>query len=375
MVGRKERFVSDERPKVLGFPETVRLNRLVEKHRSENLETFRASLKGPFLLIDPNSSESQVFDIGAHFTGDQVVMGRDPLCGVIVTEPSVSRHHAGLNHNGRSWTLTDLRSTNGTFLGERLVPFRSVALENRTMFRIGDILFIQFLEIETLYELLEKSWKGKPVEDETHRTTINQGGPDSRRTTQRQRLTRRHTVPVNLIRQQRAQPRPMRRFIEEVREMSCKDFLKTFPHPFLMLLSVKEGLGADSSLDTQEVAGVSAPTKLSHVAFWVLASENENSCLTVGRDSDNDIVIKHPSVSRFHVRIASAPMGEAENWTIEDLGSTNGAHVDGEKVSGYANLGDQALIRLGGDCLLQFMTPLKLYEFTRLFAEYPHVDL
>jgi ABC-type multidrug transport system ATPase subunit len=54
------------------------------------------------------------------------------------------------------------------------------------------------------------------------------------------------------------------------------------------------------------------------------------SSLTIGRDPDNDVVIAHPMVSRKHARIArTGPDGQ---HTIEDLGSTNGTFVNGERV-------------------------------------------
>lgn len=52
--------------------------------------------------------------------------------------------------------------------------------------------------------------------------------------------------------------------------------------------------------------------------------------LTIGRDPGNDIVLPHPIVSRQHARIKRArPEGA---YTIEDLGSTNGTFVNGERV-------------------------------------------
>lgn len=63
--------------------------------------------------------------------------------------------------------------------------------------------------------------------------------------------------------------------------------------------------------------------------------------IVVGRSSDLDMVLVEDMVSRKHARIAIAPDG----ITIEDMGSTNGTFVNGEKVK-KAKLkeGDRVLI-------------------------------
>jgi ABC transport system ATP-binding/permease protein len=52
--------------------------------------------------------------------------------------------------------------------------------------------------------------------------------------------------------------------------------------------------------------------------------------LTIGRDPENDIVLHHPIVSRKHARITKT--GTDGEYEIEDLGSTNGTFVNGERV-------------------------------------------
>ena len=37
---------------------------------------------------------------------------------MVLHDPNVSRRHAELAHNGTSWTITDLHSTNGTLVND-----------------------------------------------------------------------------------------------------------------------------------------------------------------------------------------------------------------------------------------------------------------
>jgi FHA domain-containing protein len=48
---------------------------------------------------------------GAH---EQLLIGRDPECDVVLSNPTVSREHARLTFRDGRWILQDLDSTNGT---------------------------------------------------------------------------------------------------------------------------------------------------------------------------------------------------------------------------------------------------------------------
>ena len=50
---------------------------------------------------------------------------------------------------------------------------------------------------------------------------------------------------------------------------------------------------------------------------------------TVGRSKDADCVLRDPNVSRHHAELRRGSSGE---WTIADLGSTNGIKVNGRRV-------------------------------------------
>jgi pSer/pThr/pTyr-binding forkhead associated (FHA) protein len=55
---------------------------------------------------------------GAH---DELVIGRNPVCDIVLSGPAVSRQHARLNFRDGIWILQDLDSTNGTVVNGALV--------------------------------------------------------------------------------------------------------------------------------------------------------------------------------------------------------------------------------------------------------------
>ncbi len=71
--------------------------------------------------------------------------------------------------------------------------------------------------------------------------------------------------------------------------------------------------------------------------------ELNKDIITLGRDITNDIVINDPEVSRHHMRMTRGPGG----FTIEDLGSTNGTFVNGQRVTGARPLRAGDMIGLG----------------------------
>lgn len=63
---------------------------------------------------------------------------------------------------------------------------------------------------------------------------------------------------------------------------------------------------------------------------------------TVGRSRDADCVLRDPNVSRHHAELRRSPAGE---WSIADLGSTNGVKVNGRRVgSTRLKSGDQVTL-------------------------------
>lgn len=71
--------------------------------------------------------------------------------------------------------------------------------------------------------------------------------------------------------------------------------------------------------------------------------ELNKDIVALGRDITNDIVINDPEVSRHHCRLTRTPAG----YTMEDLGSTNGTFVNGQRLTAVRPLMNGDMIGLG----------------------------
>jgi hypothetical protein len=74
--------------------------------------------------------------------------------------------------------------------------------------------------------------------------------------------------------------------------------------------------------------------------------------LYIGRDIHNDVVINDAEVSRKHARLIM----QAGGYVLEDLGSTNGTFVNGQRLMGPHVLRPNELIMLGENVSLVFET-------------------
>src|SRR4051812_28444130 len=63
----------------------------------------------------------------------------------------------------------------------------------------------------------------------------------------------------------------------------------------------------------------------------------------IGRDPSSGIVLDDPEASRRHASVSAA----GETISVEDLGSTNGTYVAGERIPGSRQVGSGDRIRIG----------------------------
>ncbi len=78
----------------------------------------------------------------------------------------------------------------------------------------------------------------------------------------------------------------------------------------------------------------------------------QNDQFTIGRSVGNDLVLADPEVSRRHTRIVR----RADGFAVEDIGSTNGTFVNGQRINHLTLLQDGDAIDLGDTVRLRYMS-------------------
>ena len=76
----------------------------------------------------------------------------------------------------------------------------------------------------------------------------------------------------------------------------------------------------------------------------------EGDQLTVGRDSTNGVVINDAEISRRHARLSF----QGGKYVLEDLGSTNGTFVNGQRLAGPRVLKAGEVVSFGEQIVLVF---------------------
>ncbi len=74
---------------------------------------------------------------------DGATLGRDDRADLVLADTAVSAEHARLSRAGRSWTVTDLGSTNGTRLNDALVRDQAQLAE-------GDVLTLGTVRLQVV---------------------------------------------------------------------------------------------------------------------------------------------------------------------------------------------------------------------------------
>jgi hypothetical protein len=99
----------------------------------------------------------------------------------------------------------------------------------------------------------------------------------------------------------------------------------------------------------RDAAPVESPPRRAEVATRAVVTVDgrrfvlDGPRATIGRSKEADCVLRDPNVSRHHAELRRTESGE---WTIADLGSTNGVKVNGRRV-GSTRLGAGDSVTVG----------------------------
>ncbi|MEZ6187972.1 MAG: FHA domain-containing protein [Planctomycetota bacterium] len=124
-------------------------------------------------------------------------------------------------------------------------------------------------------------------------------------------------------------------FAEDNAHLDAAAFEAAHPTPYLVVRFPRpESRGEDSSFLTRALDVAAIKSGESQNTVWIVpVTKREGSnafatMITLGRAGNNDVVLQHPSVSKFHAYLRH--MGT--NWTVSDAGSRNGTLLDDRKL-------------------------------------------
>jgi hypothetical protein len=185
--------------------------------------------------------------------------------------------------------------------------------------------------------------------------------------------------------------RDLQEFVAENHGRSLEEFAKLYPHPFLVLESTSATAVPDTGFQTMGGEGAApapgtaihskddaappnadpdaAPTMRDKIVP-VLKGRGTPfpGMITVGRSSNNDVVLKFQTVSKFHAYFTTEDNGKRH--TLTDAGSTNGCTLnkrpmgEGEKVA----LTDGDTVNFGGDLPFTFFLTESLHRYLPVLA-------
>jgi len=175
-------------------------------------------------------------------------------------------------------------------------------------------------------------------------------------------------------------------FVKEVSKLDHSRFLQIittpaliFNHKFEKLPEFEQAKKTDAFFEHMTVEDLNfeqSDTPFEEAIEFLGKSERNpfQQLITLGRASNNDIVINDPTISKVHVFFVKNPEGQ---WQIIDKRSTNHTYLDGMQlnVDKKYNLYENSLISFGFKIRANFYTPqglwsyLQMEKFSKLFVD------
>jgi ABC transport system ATP-binding/permease protein len=291
-------------------------------------------------------------------------IGRATDNTLVLDEPDVSRHHAHLTWNPHGYTITDLSSSCGTLVNDNMLsPQVPKFLVNGDVIRIGTfkVYFCPEVSVTQPFASLDATISPQPLHSsDSTVVSLPSNTPVLCITTpqgtwnvllQKDNLSLGRdlasdiVIDIPVVSAKHAQLRRSNGTYEIV-DLNSRNGL-IFRDQRITQKRLNDGdviyLDASVILTYQLTASVNVA-----MPKQVLNLRGRDT-LSLGRDLQNDTVIDHPSVSRFHAFI------ERKNSVIviTDLSSTNGTFVNGKQISRDRPLRPEDTIRVG-PCRLVF---------------------
>jgi len=337
------------------------------------------------LLNNQNPTESEDFEL----TQSEIVVGRDDAADVTIPSSAVSRRHAKLTRQDDGYVIEDLGSSNGTYVNsQKLTAPR--ALRAGDQIRLGKAVTLVYEAPRSAKEESSDqrgatvahpvpesadaaATAARPVSDvpssvmetsigqEPLSAPIDAGPPElvvvvagedpTTYTLTSQSLTigRAETndivVPSQIVSGNHARLERADGGYKVTMVPEAKNPILVEGRPLRGSRVLRHGdILRIGSLDPGMMVSMTynAPSEASQEIEQDIVF-GENTLIQIGRDTSNDVVLSSPNVSRFHAQVERV----GQRYRVEDLRSSNGTFVNGERIEGSVWLKPDDSIRIG----------------------------
>ncbi|UJR79354.1 FHA domain-containing protein [Sandaracinus amylolyticus] len=247
----------------------------------------------------------------------EITLGRDPACSIVIDNSVVSARHARITKTQPAGLLIDdLGSTNGTYVNGVRVMRQAITFRDDVRLGSAPVPLSDPRIANLLLRVVRRPAKGQPI--------VLGSAASSDVTIEYPDVAPQHAQIVEtpdgaIIVRDLGAPAgtfidgPHFRVTEARLQPNSLLLLGGFPLPVPLL---------DRLLSEAESGGSALAAAVQNVNL-------DRPVLHVGRGAENDLVLPHPTVSTRHARLTRGNDGTVR---VEDLGSTNGTYVDGERV-------------------------------------------
>jgi len=274
--------------------------------------------------------------------GEETVLGRDESANIVLADPrgELSRRHARIRLSGGEVVLEDLGSTNGTFVNGRRVDGYH-ALQAGDEIKIGSFAleFASALDSDVTRARAIPERPGGPEAPEAQPTRARAipkapGGQQAPEAPQAQ-PTRARAIPKG----REAQPTRARATLAEPQTTRARATVQPAPLPRREPTYAPPGSDGELMILSGPGAGATAA---------VLGGS-----ATIGREPECDLQVLDSEVSRLHAKVTVRD-GAA---FLDDLHSSNGTYVNGERMLERTTLAPGDRIQIG-EATIELTSPV-----------------
>lgn len=169
-------------------------------------------------------------------------------------------------------------------------------------------------------------------------------------------------------------------FWESHKHLQKSAFVRASPHPFLVSSEGVEPTAGDRDFETVTSGSATDRARFQRSLQVTLKSrvvpvvkdpkQPFPDKITVGRTVNNDLVLRHASVSKFHGYFTIDP--HTFDATVVDAGSTNGTFVNNVRLGamGKRRLANGDAVSFGGDTDYLFLFGADLYSRIQILMKF-----